>query len=480
MRVARFVLSRVVCVTSVTLLASAIIAVLALLAATTFTSAQTANPRDAAGPDLLSCSPAPCVLPPTQASLGPKDDNDAPIAADPSNPKNLIVGSNDYNCLPFESLGFFVSLDGGSDWSQVCMSGLAFEGEPYIPNQMPILGYDRHGTAYIGGYYYSNGDSGGTLQGVQKSSDSINWSTPVAAVVRQNYAPLYCWMAVDTSASSPYADSVYISCVMVGPPGQNTRNQVVVSRSNDGGATWQLANVAPVQNAPDQDLYTTMAVGNDGTVYLTWLYCNTTPQACDTEGYVVFSKSSDGGNTWSKPKLVAPVTLIYPLPNTESVSVGDVAAIAVDNSDGPHSDYLYVVMYNWTGTFMQVEVARSTDGGDNWSKPVPVAPGITHDQFLPWISVSPAGLVGASWLDRRNDPKNIDYQAYAGISADGGLSFQPNVQLTTAFSNPNVGKTFIGDYTGNTWDGTNYFVAAWMDESNEVNTQDFVGGIRLK
>ena len=139
-------------------------------------------------------------------------------------------------------------------------------------------------------------------------------------------------------------------------------------------------------------------------------------------------------------------------------------------------------MYNWTGTFMQVQVVRSTDGGSTWSKPVPVAPGVTHDQFLPWISVSPTGLVSASWLDRRNDPNNIDYQAYAGISSDGGLSFD-NVPLTTAFSNPNKGTAnqgVIGDYTGNTWDGPNVFVAAWMDNSQSTKMEDFVGGIRLK
>ncbi|HTA24322.1 MAG TPA: hypothetical protein VK763_12370 [Terriglobales bacterium] len=89
--------------------------------------------------------------------------------------------------------------------------------------------------------------------------------------------------------------------------------------------------------------------------------------------------------------------------------------------------------------------------------------------------------MGVSWLDRRNDPKDIDYQAYAGISANGGLSFQPNVQLTTQFSNPSVGGAGpLGNYDGATWDGPNYFVSAWMDESNGVNTQDYVGGIRLK
>jgi hypothetical protein len=94
--------------------------------------------------------------------------------------------------------------------------------------------------------------------------------------------------------------------------------------------------------------------------------------------------------------------------------------------------------------------------------------------------VNDAGLVGVSWLDRRNDPANIDYQAFAAISSDGGLTF-PNTQLTKAFSNPDTngtGDNWMGDYTGNTFAGAD-FVAAWMDSSNGVDMQELVGGIRL-
>ena len=143
-------------------------------------------------------------------------------------------------------------------------------------------------------------------------------------------------------------------------------------------------------------------------------------------------------------------------------------------------------MFEWTGTQMRVIVIHSADGGTTWSKPVPVAPPTeTHDQFFPWLSISPNGLVGVSWFDRRNDPANISYQAYAAISSDGGESFQQNVQLTTAFSNPDnsgyaQGVNFLGHYSGNTWDGPNYFIAAWMDTSDGISSQDYVGGIRLK
>lgn len=399
------------------------------------------------------------------------------------NPRNVIVGSNDYNCSDYESLGFYVSLNGGSAWSQVCMSSRFFDGQEYVPADSPILGYDRNGAAYIGGYYGSLGDGAAPVDGeaFEKSSDGVNWSAPAPAITGQSYFPACCWMTVDTNAGSPYVNSIYVSCVMIGPNGTNLKNQVVVSHSNDGGATWHRVNVAPPQTAPDIDQYTAMTIGKDGTVFLTWMYCDSDAglHECHdfTQGYMVFSKSSDGGNTWSVPKLVAPAGLIYPIPNTQGGYAPNVPAIGVDTSDGPYSGNLYVVMYNWTGTFMQVQVVRSTDGGETWSKPAPVAPGITHDQFFPWLSVSPTGLVGVSWLDRRNDPNNVNYQAFAGISADGGLSFEPNVQLTTAFSPTDM---LFGDYTGNTWDGPNYFLAAWMDNSNGVSQQDVVGGIRLK
>ncbi|HTA23296.1 MAG TPA: sialidase family protein [Terriglobales bacterium] len=449
-----------------------------------FAAGQAGSPAmDAGGSDLLSCSPAPCVIPPTQLSFGPDIVADAPVVADPSNPEHLIVGGNDSNCPRQDGvLGFFLTSDGGSNWSNlVCMVPLFHGNAEYIPDFSPILAYDRNGVAYIGGFYLD--DSGETsfgFEGFEKSSDGITWSTPAPALARRNHVPYDCWMAADTSVSSPFANSVYVSCVMdsLVPP---YTIQMLVAHSNDGGATWEQVNVVPPRVTFDTYDYTAMTVGKDGTVYLAWQFCNT-DNACDNGPvYMVFSKSSDGGNTWSKPNVIAPVTLVYPLPNTQNIRDENTPAIGVDNSTGPHSGNLYVVMYNWTGTFMQVQVVRSTDGGNTWSKPVPVAPGFTHDQFFPWLSVSPTGLVGVSWLDRRNDPNNTNYQAFATVSADGGRSFQPGVELTPNFSDPNKGGVdWIGDYTGDTWDGPNYFVAAWMDNSNSQYMQDFVGGIRLK
>jgi hypothetical protein len=435
---------------------------------------------DPNGPAQLTCSPAPCVLPAMQVSQGPNDNWDAVIAADPSNPRNIIVGTNDANCGENGSStpGFLVSSDAGSDWSQYCMPGGSGGGHNYFPIGFPTLGgYDRNGVAYIGGLYSSDEAGGG--EGFQKSRDGVHWSALAPAIFSDKYGEGYCWMTVDANVGSPYVNSVYVSCVTFGYMGGEGFNQLVVAHSSDGGATWRQANVStPLLNG-DGDLNTAMTVGKDGTVYLSWMYCTVGSQTeCDdlTTGYMMFSKSSDGGNTWSKPTLTATVAL----GGADLVGPIETPAIAADNSDGPYAGNLYVVMYNWTGTFTQVQVVRSIDGGDTWSKPVPVAPGITHNQFLPWIAVSPTGLVGASWLDTRNDPLGVNFQAFAGISSDGGQSFEPNVQLTSEFSNPNEGSGPWSNFDTCTWDGSNYFLAAWMQLNTASGTQINVGGIRLK
>jgi hypothetical protein len=388
----------------------------------------------------------------------------------------------DSNCDALSSyLGVHFSQDGGSTWNLHCMPGISTHQYTYVPLTQPMVGYDSDGVAYIGGVYGVSEQAFGLIA-LQKSSDGITWSTPAPALGPSEASLfLYSSLAIDASPQSPYANNLYVAAVAVNEPSQS-KNQVEVSHSSDGGMNWTAVDVAAVQTSPEVDNYTAVTVGKDGTVFLTWMYCNSGPYFCDDDdAYMVFSKSNDGGNTWSAPALMATVVLNHQsIPNTK-LTAYNYPAISVDNSNGPRSGNLYVAMYTWTGTYLRVQVVHSTDGGNTWSKPVPVAPASDdHDQFFPWVSVSPTGLVGVSWLDRRNDPANVDYQAFATISADGGLSFQPDVQLTAGFSNPNDNDGSLGNYAGNAWDGPNYFVAAWMDNSNTEFLQDVVGGIRLK
>ena len=85
---------------------------------------QSAKTSKSVNPD-LTCSPAPCVLAPTQASEGGSIVTDSPIVTNPVNQKDLLLGSFDGNCAEYgSSVGFHLSRDGGSTWNRTCMPGV--------------------------------------------------------------------------------------------------------------------------------------------------------------------------------------------------------------------------------------------------------------------------------------------------------------------------------------------------------------------
>lgn len=435
------------------------------------------------------CTPAPCVLKPRQITPSGNWAFTVPILADPGNPQHLLLGSEDGSCYsgPNTSgfLGFYISENGGSTWRHKCLPERTYLYFRLTPMDSPLVGYDENGVAFVAGHYYDTDYGCCDFLGLTRSPDGITWGPGQG--LPYLYEP---WLAIDTSTQSNNNGTIYISGV-----GGQIAPQIAVELSRDGGATWSQSFVNFPEKPNVEDDYTQVTTGKYGTVYVTWLHCATSRgyTGCGDKGdgsaFVFFSQSSDGGVHWSSPVVVTKVALlptlcscpIGTLPNT-TVNMYNRPVLAVDNSDGPYAGWLYVATYTWTGTYMKVQVSRSTDGGKAWTEPVPVAPADdTHDQFMPWMSVSKNGLVGVSWLDRRNDPANTAYQAFAAISTDGARSFPRNVQLTNAFSNPNDENLggYMGEYTGDTWAGST-FLASWMDLSSGMDSVDMVGGVRLR
>jgi hypothetical protein len=436
-------------------------------------------------PPPLNCKPKPCTLPNVQASEGGSPVDETPISIDPNNPKHVLTAGNDYNCS--SSLqGYFASLNGGKTFNHTCGT-LATGATGGFGD--PAVGWDLNSVAYRGGI---DGTSDGLSEiVVGRSTDfGVTWTTPVVAAKVAGIFMDKEWLEVDTNANSPNKNNLYLSITQFY---SNNDSQIGVSRSTDGGATWKLVNASTRQIWPNSvDQFSDMAIGDDGTVYLTWQRCPVTGPTGDcggTTAAMYVSKSTDGGATWSTEKKIHKVNLVPDtcgafygcLPNT-SERVANIPVVAIDNSSTSTHGRLYVMDYNWNGTYMQERVSASADGGATWSAPVGVTPNSDkHDQFFEWINVSPNGLVGATWLDRSLDPNNVNYDAFAATSNDGGATFGTNYRLSTVSSNPfndGFGSGFMGDYTGNAWDaGKQKLFTSWSDTRNNTNTQAEIGGL---
>ncbi|MEO8973212.1 MAG: sialidase family protein [Ktedonobacteraceae bacterium] len=445
-------------------------------------------PGSATSPD-LSCKPAPCVLPNVQASEGGQPVNEDPIATNPANNKNLLTGGNDYNCTSLQ--GFYASSNGGTSWNHTCMntlSGASGDGDPGV-------GFDSTGVAYITGI--DTGTSDGSDIVFEKSTNGgKTWSAPAVAV-----KPLFSggltdkdWLWVDNNASSPHVNSLYVSVTQFD---NSNGTEISVSHSNNGGSTWTTVGVEGHQSSPTIDQFSDVVTDKAGNVYVTWMRCVANGSKSNCGGTVasfMLSKSTDGGNTWSTPVTIGKATLAPDIcggfygcvPNTNE-RLSNIPVIGIDNSTGKHAGDLYVVNYNYTAKHTSVQVTVSTDGGVKWATPVAVAPTTDkHDQFFPWMSVSSTGIIGVTWLDRRNDPSNLSYEAFAATANNVNSLVKSNVQIATKPSNPNndgFSGMFMGDYTGNTWTPKTSktsmcLMATWMDTSNGTNSQDEVGGYR--
>jgi hypothetical protein len=91
------------------------------------------------------------------------------------------------------------------------------------------------------------------------------------------------------------------------------------------------------------------------------------------------------------------------------------------------------------------------------------------------------GLVSIVFYDRRLDPRNIMIDVFYAESADGGVSFSPNLRVTDQSSDPGT-LSFIGDYIGIASNGT-LAHPVWTDlrnvSTNPPNEDIFTEGRRV-
>jgi hypothetical protein len=277
---------------------------------------------------------------------------------------------------------------------------------------------------------------------------------------------------------------------------------IVASHSEDGGRTWPApATVAPPLQGNETDAITGSPT-LDGHAYTVWAnFTFDFPRTSTVE----FSRTTDGGTTWSPPVLIdetgpfswdsAPRLLVLPngtlltLFVRTDLELGFGAHYAARSLDegrswlppvqlGPQLPLLEFVHPEWghlpqphfpsaavapdgtayiafennrSASSGGIGLAKSRDGGLTWSSSM--LPGVSAYAFEPAIAVNKRGAVGVIWYDLRNDrpgDASLTADVWFAHSHDRGSSWrQAHVagptDLRTA---PLPQHNYVGEYQG--------------------------------
>jgi hypothetical protein len=432
-------------------LRESVITAAVLVAAFTWTSAASANPKIGLN------------MPLAGGVQGPQ--NETAVAVNPKNPQQLVAAAVTYfedetkGCrspadkdeIDSSTIALYGSKDGGVSWEYHCApwpakvaGGLVSADQWYGDD--PSVAWDAEGNAYAA-YMLVSWAYGSTLKlssaiVVARSSDAGSTWAPWSVVVN-DITTLHPFhekpkIAIDTSTegSSSHPGRVYVTW------SQDHVQQVAWS---DDGTAWKQTSFS--SPAPDH-MGGNVAAGPDGVVYLVWNKIhpvNEKGQASAPDS-LWFSKSVDGGTQWS------PAVKIfahdrgsleeYYLPMAQDYWwVNTYASIDVDrNVDSPYFNRVYLAWTDVTSPCcpkspygpLDVYTSYSADGGDSWSSPLEVSNEVDDAAFFPWIAVDQSdGTVHTAWYDTRIDPASgEETQVYTARSSDGGVSFEKNLLLT--------------------------------------------------
>jgi len=381
------------------------------------------------------------------------------IFGDPGDDMHVLESNNS---TPQPSTGALY----GADWYDSFDGGTTFEGS-YQGTGSTNWGDPSACINMSGRYFVGFITTGGDQDVAYSDNQGTNWTMIVANnegtssnILDKNHL----W--VDNGPDSPNKGNLYDAWM-------HTDSQIHICRSITNGASYEAdVSISAGTMAGSHNQGVNIKTGPNGEVYCAWAVYDSWPS---DERAIGFSKSTDGGVTWSAATRI--INNIKGIRNTGSVSqnmrTNSFPSMTCDLSNGPNSGALYVVWTNIgvpgvnAGNTGDVYMIKSSDQGATWSTPLRInqnAPdGKNH--YLPWITCDQAnGYLSVVFYDGRNVPSN-QAETYMAYSTDGGSTWTDMKVSDVSFTPspiPNMANKYMGDYLGITaYNGKVY--PTWTD-----------------
>jgi hypothetical protein len=281
-------------------------------------------------------------------------------------------------------------------------------------------------------------------------------------------------MAIDNNRSSPFYGRIYITWtdfdrIFLG------QDPIVASFSDDGGLTWSAETV--LTGSGTSAIGAWPAVAPNGDVYIAFVRRALSINGLEDQRIY---KSIDGGVSFVAATNIStgqlrPERVASSIACSRQALNGNIRnlsspQIAILKDRRAPAGYVIHTVYPRDSDGVagadnsNVFYRRSTDGAVTWSAEVRLNDdATTTDQFFPALTVGFLNdddhdpVVAASWYDRRLDPvNNLNFDRYAVVSLDGGLTWRPNKRISDVSSpvaaplRPNfdsvVANCYHGDY----------------------------------
>ncbi|MFY9611780.1 MAG: sialidase family protein [Blastocatellia bacterium] len=370
------------------------------------------------------------------------------LAVNPENSSHLIAVYQESRFANGGArvLNHSVSFDGGETWTEGMFPHLTPpSGGPWDRASDPWVTFGPGGRVYFASLLFSSSERDNAI-GVSVSTDGgLSWGSPIEVARSSSDFNDKEAVVADAFPSSPNLGNVYVAWDV---NKFDARNRVIkqvlaVSRSTDGGVTW---NPFKKLHKKKLNVGAVPGVGPDGTVYVVWTHSKSAIAPLNPQIY--FSRSEDGGKTWSTAKAIVTMTSR----DVAGIRAGEsLASFAVNPINGDL--FLAWMDSRWAAT-SQAALIYSRDRGDTWSAPQRVSDGPDDAHaFTVSVAVNQRGDVGVSYYSLRNDPARASLaDCYLNISRDGGLSFEPAQRVTGQSFDlrfaAQTGEFFLGDYIG--------------------------------
>jgi len=339
------------------------------------------------------------------------------VAVNPTNAQNVIgVWQQDrWSNGGAHGLVAGFSFDGGATWGETtlpfsaCAGGLGYEraSDPWVS-----IGPD--GKAYAVSISFNQSNNNNAVAAATSSDGGKTW-TNLSVLIADNAPNFQFFNDKESVTANPTtAGEAYVVWDRLEAPNANPdaelhtaafRGPAMFSETTNGGLTWSSPKVIVDTPSRQQTIGNQIVVDpRNGTLYDFFDYIK--PPFNVTAFKVAFVKSTDDGATWTKPKIIDDLRTVFVSdPNTgEAVRTGDIIPeAAIDPANGN----LYVVWQDSRftgGKFDEVALSKSTDGGATWSAPIQVNTNTPANRpgFTPSIHVNSAGVVGVTFYDFRS------------------------------------------------------------------------------